>query len=110
MRETGILCSRGSKTSIIIRMLDHHKTYMLESKRIHVKDIMRNPDLYTCKMMTAEDGSECYLEFYQKETRELSRFSLVEFQPVHRLTTTFIEGSKSIELGDRVDDKCMMYR
>ena len=90
--------------------LDHHKMYMLESKRTHVRDIMRNPNHYTCKMMTAEDGSECYLEFYNKESRESLRFSLNEFKPMHKLTTTFIETSKSVELGDRVDEHCMMYR
>lgn len=91
-------------------MLDCHKTYMLESKRAHVRDIMRNPNQYTCKMLTAEDNSECYLEFYNKETRELLRFSLTEFQPTHKLTATFVETPRSIEMGSRIDNRCMMYR
>lgn len=91
-------------------MLDPHKTYMLESKRVHVRDIIRNPNQYTCKLMTAEDGSECYLEFYSKETKEYLRFSLAEFQPVYKLTHTFIETAKNVEIGERIDERCMMYK
>jgi hypothetical protein len=34
-------------------VIEHNKTYMVETKRLHVRDIIRNLNQYTCKLMTA---------------------------------------------------------
>lgn len=91
-------------------MIDIHKTYMLEVKRTYIRDILRSLDKYTCQMITAEDGSECYLEFFHKDSRESHRFSLEDIQSTHRMTKIFIDEEPEVTLSDQVDKHCFLYQ